>query len=113
MTIDFSPIAMAAKAGLLVTMLNLLPLGQLDGGHILYGLLHKGQHYLAVLFMACLAGLGYLWPGWWIWLALAIIMRPFHPPVIEKTALPDSRHIKIGWLAVVLFLLTFAPRPIY
>jgi len=113
MMIDFSPIAMAGKVGLLVTMLNLLPLGQLDGGHIIYGLLGKGQHRLAVVFMICLVGLGYLWAGWWIWLFLGLIMRPFHPPVIDKSIVPDSRHKKIGWCAVLLFIVTFVPLPIY
>lgn len=113
MTIQFSPVALAGKVGLLVTMLNLLPLGQLDGGHIIYGLVEKNQYRLAVLFMLCLAGLGYFWPGWWIWLVLAVLMRPFHPPVIDKSVVPDGRHKKIGWAAVALFLLTFVPMPIY
>ncbi len=113
MVIDFSPIAVAGQVGFLVTMLNLLPLGQLDGGHIMYGLFGKGQHRLAILFMVCLVGLGFLWPGWWVWLVLAVIMRPFHPPIIDKTILPDTGHKKTGWIAVFLFIVTFAPIPIY
>jgi len=113
MIVDYSPIALAGKVGLIVTMLNLLPLGQLDGGHIIFGLRGNDQHRLAILFMVCLAGLGFLWGGWWIWLALAFLMRPFHPPVIEKTVVPDGRHKKIGWAGVGLFIVTFAPRPIF
>jgi hypothetical protein len=113
MTIDFSPIALAGKVGLLVTMLNLLPLGQLDGGHITYGLLQKGQHRLAIVFMLCLVGLGFFWAGWWIWLVLAAVMRPFHPPVIDSSLIPDGTHKKIGWTAVFLFVITFVPMPIY
>lgn len=113
MTVNFSPIAQAGKVGLLVTMLNLLPLGQLDGGHIMYGLFQKGQHRLAILFMLCLVGLGFLWAGWWLWLVLAAVLRPFHPPVIDKTISPDSTHKKIGWAAVFLFIITFVPIPIY
>jgi hypothetical protein len=113
MAIDLSPIATAGKVGLLVTMLNLLPLGQLDGGHIMYGLFQKGQHKLALIFMLCLVALGFWWAGWWIWLILAMIMRPFHPPVIDKSIEPDAVHKKIGWAAVFLFIITFAPRPIY
>jgi membrane-associated protease RseP (regulator of RpoE activity) len=113
MMVRFSPVALAGSVGLLVTMLNLLPLGQLDGGHIMYGLFRKGQHRLAALFMISLVGLGFLWPGWWIWLVLALVMRPFHPPLIDESLVPDGRHKKIGWVAVALFILTFAPRPIY
>jgi membrane-associated protease RseP (regulator of RpoE activity) len=113
MIIHFSPIALAGKVGLLVTMLNLLPLGQLDGGHIVYGLIQKGQHRLAIIFMVVLAGLGFLWAGWWVWLVLAAIMRPFHPAVIDKTTAVDFRHRMIGWIAVLLFIVTFAPLPIY
>lgn len=113
MMIRYSPIALAGKVGLLVTMLNLLPLGQLDGGHVIYGLLRRQQHYLAAVFMVFLVGLGFYWAGWWIWLGLAFLMRPFHPPLIDESLDPDSRHRKIGWIAVALFILTFAPRPIY
>ena len=113
MMIHYSPIALAGKVGLLVTMLNLLPLGQLDGGHIMYGLFRRRQRYLAAVFMVFLVGLGFYWAGWWIWLALAFIMRPFHPPLIDESLVPDDRHLLMGWIAVALFILTFAPRPIY
>jgi hypothetical protein len=46
-------------------------------------------------------------------MALAILMRPMHPPVIDKTGLPDRRHRLIGWAAVLLFIMTFAPLPVY
>lgn len=111
-TVILSPIAQAGKVGLLVTMINLLPLGQLDGGHILYGLMGKRQHKLAILFLIFLGGMGTIWYGWWVWLTLAIIMKPFHPPVIQDTIQPDKRHRIIGWTAVLLFILTFVPAPI-
>jgi hypothetical protein len=111
--IRYSPIALAGKVGLLVTMLNLLPLGQLDGGHIIYGMFRRNQRYLAALFMVFLVGLGFYWAGWWIWLALAFLMRPFHPPLIDESLPPDGTHTWIGWIAIILFIVTFAPRPIY
>lgn len=107
-----SPIALAGHVGLLVTMINLLPLGQLDGGHIIYGLFGRRQKFLAILFLISLLGLGFLWNGWWLWMVLAIIMRPFHPAVIENELPLDKRHKKIGWAAVALFFLTFMPVPI-
>ncbi|MEZ5360138.1 MAG: site-2 protease family protein [Candidatus Zixiibacteriota bacterium] len=111
-TVMLSSIAQAGKVGLLVTMINLLPLGQLDGGHILYGLTGKKQHRLSILFLIFLAGMGTLWYGWWVWLVLAILIKPFHPPVIQDNIEPDRRHRIIGWTAVVLFILTFVPAPI-
>jgi len=113
MMIDYSPIALAGKVGLLVTMLNLLPLGQLDGGHIMYGMFRRKQRLLALLFMLFLVGLGSYWAGWWIWLALAFLMRPFHPPLIDESVPADRAHRRAGWIAIALFIVTFAPRPIY
>ena len=107
-----SPVALAGHVGLLVTMINLLPLGQLDGGHILYGLFESTQKMLAWLFITFLLLIGFLWMGWWVWMVLAIIFKPYHPPVIYKDILPDSRHKKIGWSAVFLFIITFVPIPI-
>ena len=110
--IQLSPVGFAGYVGLLVTMLNLLPLGQLDGGHIIYGLVEKHQRRLAFLFLLCLLPLGFLWKGWWLWMVIAMIMRPFHPPVIDGAIPPDRRHRWIGWVAVVLFIITFVPCPI-
>ncbi|UCE23838.1 MAG: site-2 protease family protein [Candidatus Zixiibacteriota bacterium] len=113
MVLDLSPVALAGHVGLLVTMINLLPLGQLDGGHICYGLFGKGQHYLAAGFLAFLFILGWQWNGWWIWLVLALFKRPFHPPVIEKDIAPDKKTQLAGWLAMILFILCFVPIPIH
>ncbi|MFH1700734.1 MAG: site-2 protease family protein [Candidatus Zixiibacteriota bacterium] len=113
MGVFLSPIALAGQVGLLITMINLLPLGQLDGGHIFYGIFGKKQRTIAVVFMAFLLVIGYWWNGWWLWLLLAFIMRPFHPPVIEDALPPDRKHKIIAWLAIILFILTFVPRPIY
>ena len=61
--VQLSPVAFAGYIGLLVTMLNLLPLGQLDGGHIMYGLFGNGQRRLAFIFLLCLLVLGFYWVG--------------------------------------------------
>ncbi len=108
-----SPIALAGQVGLLVTMLNLLPIGQLDGGHIFYGILGKRQHSLARLFLIFLFILGFWWKGWWFWLLIAFFMKPYHPPVIEDLIEPDKFHKIIAWISIILFILTFVPRPIY
>jgi hypothetical protein len=113
MILDYSSVALAGHVGLLVTMINLLPLGQLDGGHIIYGLFEKRQHLLAAVFLLFLFGLGFLWSGWWIWMILAFFIRPFHPPIIERNIPLDDRAKKIGWAAVILFVVSFVPMPIH
>jgi Zn-dependent protease len=109
------PIAVAGWIGMLVTALNLLPLGQLDGGHILYALLGKRQRIAAVATWLGLVILGqWFWP-WWAWAILALLLgggRLAHPQVLEaRRPIPGSR-VPLGWASVALFLVTFAPIPI-
>lgn len=111
-TVSLSSMALAGHVGLLVTMLNLLPLGQLDGGHVVYGLFPRRQKETAIAFLVFLFVLGFAWKGWWIWMVLAMIMRPFHPPVQQNETPLSRRHRIIGWAAVILFALTFVPLPI-
>ena len=114
-TIALHPTAFAGWFGLFVTMLNLLPIAQLDGGHILYSALPRWHSRAAILFWVVLGALGYFfWVGWGFWAALILILsrgRLNHPPVLDDyRPLPRSRR----WLllaAVVLFVLTFAPVP--
>ncbi|MBI4520545.1 MAG: site-2 protease family protein [Gemmatimonadetes bacterium] len=109
------PVAFAAWLGLFVTALNLLPFGQLDGGHILYALVGRRQRVLALALLGVLFPLGWLWWGWWLWLGVAIVIgrgRLGHPPVLQEgEELPRGRRV-LGWAAVVVFLLIFAPVPV-
>jgi membrane-associated protease RseP (regulator of RpoE activity) len=114
------PLAAAGWIGMLVTALNLLPLGQLDGSHIVYALLGSRQRYVALLTLGALALLGMwfrpLWiMPWWIIAVLAVLTsggRLAHPRVLEPLRpLPLSR-IPFGWATVLLFLVTFTPVPI-
>ncbi len=114
-TLIMSPIAVAGWLGMLVTALNLLPVGQLDGGHILYALLGRRQRYAAVVaWFALLVLGGWYWP-WVLWAALILLLgggRLAHPKVMEwRRPLPASR-IPLGWASVLLFAVTFAPIPI-
>ena len=109
------PIAVAGWIGMLVTALNLLPLGQLDGGHILYALVGKGQRLAGMMTWVGLLVLGqWFWP-WWIWAALTLVLgggRLAHPQVLEDLRpLPRTR-LPLGWASIALFVLTFAPVPI-
>jgi membrane-associated protease RseP (regulator of RpoE activity) len=106
------PVAFAAWFGLFVTSLNLLPIGQLDGGHVAYALWGGRQRVMAVAFVIILVGLGFLgWPGWFLWAFMAGIWGVGHPPVVDPaTPLGCSRTI-VGWIALAILALTFAPVP--
>ena len=106
------PVAFAAWIGFFVTALNLLPAGQLDGGHILYALLGKRQHGLARAVILLLIPLGFLWPGWLLWGALVSLMGYRHPPILAEDHPPDGRRTTAGVLAAAVLVLTFTPVPV-
>jgi membrane-associated protease RseP (regulator of RpoE activity) len=79
-----SPVGLAAWAGILVTALNLLPLGQLDGGHVAYALCGRRRSYwIGLGTIAVMLVLSRSWPGWIIWCVLPIIFGLRHPPPID------------------------------
>jgi membrane-associated protease RseP (regulator of RpoE activity) len=117
MTLLLHPIATAAWFGFLATGLNLIPAGQLDGGHVLYALFRERGHRLASFgLMAVLAPLGFVWFGWWIWLIfLTVIGFVFgfsHPPSLNDSIPLRRGDIWLGWIALALFILCFMPAPI-
>ena len=109
------PLAFAGWLGIFVTALNLIPLGQLDGGHILYAVAGAGQRKLGRAFILILLVLGLVWWGWWLWAGIALILgrgRVAHPPVlVEEVPLGRGRRI-LGWIALALFVLSFSPAPL-
>ena len=108
------PVAFAGWIGLFVTALNLLPISQLDGGHILYGLLGDRQRPLAWLFFGALIPLGYYWAGWWVWGALIFIVgrgRLHHPPVFNARRGVTRGRVVVGLAAFAIFVLCFVPVP--
>jgi Zn-dependent protease len=112
MVLNLHPYALAAWFGLLATSINLIPLGQLDGGHILYAVSRRWQRRLALPVWAGLAAAGFLWPGWWLWCVLTLVFRVFHPPVQNERA-PLGRGRKIlAAVALAILVLSFMPRGI-
>lgn len=112
--LDLHPVAFAGWLGLFVTALNLLPLSQLDGGHILYAALGRYQRPLAWAFFVALVPLGFLWAGWWVWAVLVFSIgrgRIRHPAVFnaERGLTPIRRAVALG--AAILFLVCFVPVP--
>ncbi len=107
------PVAMAGWAGFFVTGLNLLPIGQLDGGHILYAVLGRRARLVGLIFLILLGALTLFWHrGWWpLLLLLLFFVRTGHPPPADPRPL-DRGRVYLGLSMMVLFILTFVPRPI-
>ena len=107
------PVAWAGWAGLLVTSLNLIPAGQLDGGHIFHLLFGKkwARRILPVI-LAALVGLGFVWQGWWLWAGLVFLFgRVYAEPLDQITGLDFPRKL-VGVIALIIFILTFIPIPL-
>jgi Zn-dependent protease len=106
------PIAFAGWAGLLVTALNLIPAGQLDGGHVLYVLLgQKARAFLPVI-LVVLVLLGFVWVGWWLWAFLIFLLgRLYAEPLDQITPLNMPRKA-VAILGLVIFFLVFTPIPL-
>jgi hypothetical protein len=107
------PIAWAGWAGLLVTSLNLIPAGQLDGGHIFYVLFGtKGSRRIFPFILLALVGLGFAWNGWWIWVVLILLVgRTYAEPLDQITPLDNKRKL-LAWMALLIFILVFIPVPL-
>jgi membrane-associated protease RseP (regulator of RpoE activity) len=113
-------IAFAAWAGLLVTALNLFPIGQFDGGHIAYAMWGRKAWTLAKIFV----GLIFVWgllltvignPAgitWIVWGGLGMLMGPRHPPPLNDVTPLDRKRKILGWVMVGVFILIIIPVPL-
>jgi len=110
--VTLHPMAWAGWAGLMVTALNLIPAGQLDGGHALYVLLGDRASQVWPFLVVGLAVLGLVWPGWWLWAALIFFLgRVFAQPLDDITPL-DPRRKALAIAGIILFALVFTPVPL-
>jgi membrane-associated protease RseP (regulator of RpoE activity) len=106
------PIAFSGWIGLLVTCLNLLPVGQLDGGHVAYAVIGPKQRVVAKVIIAALVVVGISgWIGWLIWAGILYVMGLNHPPVVYDWIPLDRKRKVIGWLTLSVFVMTFTPVP--
>lgn len=129
MDVIMNRVTFAAWIGLLVTALNLLPLGQLDGGHTVFALFGRRARLINIatmlgMVLLGIAGLGIVqqyfpplvsvgWSGWFIWLILINVLGgPFHPPALDDVTQLDTRRRWLGYLVIVIFLITFVPVPL-
>ncbi len=112
-SIILHPMALAGWFGLFVTFLNLIPVGQLDGGHVAYALFGPYHRWISRLFLLVILSLGFLgWQGWFVWAVLLAVLGVDHPPVLNAFLILDFRRRLYGLLTVGLFILTFIPVPL-
>jgi membrane-associated protease RseP (regulator of RpoE activity) len=105
------PVARAAWVGMFATCMNLLPIGQLDGGHILYAFFPRRHRTVSRLLCLALLPMGWLWLGWLFWGGVLFWLGRRHPVILDEGDLGVGRR-KLGWIALVIFLLCFTFRPI-
>jgi Zn-dependent protease len=108
--LSLHPIAAAAWVGMFATALNLLPGGQLDGGHILFSISPRLHRWISLLTVFALVPLGkYLWTGWFLWtVMLALTLR--HPRVPRYPDVSGRRRV-LALCAALMLVLTFTPTP--
>jgi membrane-associated protease RseP (regulator of RpoE activity) len=119
-SMDANPLWFAAWLGLLMTSLNLLPIGQLDGGHVIYALFGRTGHrvvaravYLGVVALAVYSYISGGWLGWFVWVVLLTIMMRFgHPPVLDEEEPLGFARVLIAVIGLLVFVLCFMPFPI-
>ncbi len=103
--------AFAGWVGLLVTAINLLPIGQLDGGHIVYGLTRRYQYVLSFFAILALLYLGFQWMPWWLFAGLGIAFGTKHPPTLNDQKKPGGIAAGLGIVALIILVLSFTPIP--
>ncbi len=112
-TVAVHPLAFAGWVGIFITALNLFPIGQLDGGHVLYALLRRKAHIIAtILLMAAIFAVvvtqNY---SWLLMLVLLTIMGPNHPPTGDDDIPLGRGRTILGWLTLAFVIIGFTPRP--
>ena len=105
------PVARAAWVGMFATALNLLPIGQLDGGHIVYAFFPRRHRTISTVLCVLLVPLGKFWLGWLIWGGLLLWLGRGHPGIYDATELGAGRR-KLAWIALAVFILCFTFVPI-
>jgi membrane-associated protease RseP (regulator of RpoE activity) len=106
------PVARGAWVGVLATALNLLPIGQLDGGHILYAFLGERTKYLSWVLVAVFVPMGFYFAySWLFWAAVLFFFGMKHPSLVDPSPIGPGR-TKLAILALFIFVLCFTPSPI-
>lgn len=109
-----NPVAFAGWFGMFVTAMNLIPVGQLDGGHLACAVLGRNHRIFSRIVVALLVVTGLLfWFGWIVWAVLITLIGTDHPPVEDQHEPMDKRRRLVCVAALAVFVLTFIPMPFY
>jgi membrane-associated protease RseP (regulator of RpoE activity) len=109
-SLSLHPIAVAGWVGMFATALNLLPGGQLDGGHILFSVFPKLHHWVSLGVVFALIPLAkYCWVGWLLW-AVVLWLTSHHPPIPRRPGISPAR-MWLAAFAIAMLVLAFAPAP--
>jgi membrane-associated protease RseP (regulator of RpoE activity) len=113
--LEINPMAFAGWVGLLITSLNLMPIGQLDGGHVLYALLRqKANRFASLLLIAALIVVALDFKELYVWtlmLILLVFMGPKHPPTANDSEPLGIVRTILGWLTLAFIIVGFTPTP--
>jgi membrane-associated protease RseP (regulator of RpoE activity) len=112
--IVLSPLGLVGWFACLVTAINLLPVAQLDGGHIVYALVGKKQYFISIAVVVSILALSVIFDyyGWLLWCLLVVLMRLRHPPVQDESVPLDRNRKLLALAALAIFVLCFVPVPI-
>ncbi len=110
--VTLHPVAWAGWAGILVTSLNLIPIGQLDGGHILSAIVGKNSRKIFSLLLVFLVILGFAWNGWWFWAFLLFFLNRVPSQVEDEITPLDRKRKIIAFFMLIVFILVFIPVPL-
>ena len=105
------PIAWAGWAGLLVTFLNLIPAGQLDGGHVIFTVFGRRVNRIIPLILVFTVVLGFFWSGWWLWAFLIFLLGRSHAEPLDQITQLDPARKTMALVMLVIFLLVLMPVP--
>jgi len=106
------PVAFAGWAGILVTALNLIPLGTLDGGHVIYSLFGEKAKKAFPFIIGLLGILGFFWSGWWLWAALLFWLGRVNAQPMDQITELDPKRKMIAYAMMIVFVLVFTPVPL-
>ncbi|MGC8608543.1 MAG: site-2 protease family protein [Thermoplasmata archaeon] len=106
------PMVFAVWVGMFATAMNLIPAGQLDGSHILRGVLGKRANVFSYVFLAFLFVIGFYYDGWWIIAIFVIFTGLVHPPALNDFSKISKLDIAIGAISLIMFIITFTIVPI-
>ncbi|MEJ2745483.1 MAG: site-2 protease family protein, partial [bacterium] len=112
-TVMLHPVAFAGWVGLLITAFNLMPTGQLDGGHVLYAVIGRWHSIIARMTIIGLLLMGwFLWEVWFLWAFIVMLLGPYHPPPLNDVTPLGGGRLAVAVLAMAIFILCIVPVPV-